>query len=248
MKKIIKYSLAASFALLMSGCATSNALGVGYEKSACEGSKHGGVCGSPSAIYKNKKLVKKIQENYKASGYPDQLFFSITPSGRILVKEDRNDHFQPYKHSKYEYEINELLNAKFGKTNLSNNLGNPSNNTQSDNLAIAYENKIKLVQTNTNVGTMIRNVGKYTRTWIAPNIDSNGDLVSAHEIYIVLSDPTWIVGEKEPKKTTDVDSATPMSSQIKLIDSNNSDFENAIANQSKEDSKEMSIVNDFLGE
>jgi hypothetical protein len=217
MKKNIKYIVSvSSMALLFGGCSSSNPFGVGYENSTCESSKSGGLCGAPSSIYKYKAQVKQIQKDYLMSGYKGELFFAISREGKIMVKESRDAKWQPYQGSEYESKIRAGLNSKY-KTNL----GSSYTSTKSDipvgknnDLSISYNQKQKYLQTRTNVGRMIRDNGEYSRVWVAPYVDRKGDLVSAHEIYTVIRDPEWIVGEKTPKKI--VDAATPIPSPISV--------------------------------
>lgn len=224
-----KYSLITMLigGLAFSGCATNNAFAVGYEKSACESSSKGGFCGSPSAIYEYKKKVIKIQEDYKSSGFPDDLFFSIKRDGSILVKAERDDKWQPYSDSRYEEEINSLLKLKFSKNSTSMDSSSTYSTTD---LSKEYDKKMSILRTTTNVGEMIRDSGKYTRTWVAPHVDIAGDLISAHELYIVLEEPKWVIGENTPKKTLDASSSTPFSGTLlnrkssKVININNKSY------------------------
>ena len=47
----------------------------------------------------------------------------------------------------------------------------------------------------------IRDVGYVRKVWIAPYSDINGNLVEAHNIYVVVKKPKWIIGEDFPEKT-----------------------------------------------
>lgn len=46
----------------------------------------------------------------------------------------------------------------------------------------------------------IRDIGYVRKVWIAPYSDSHGNLIDAHNIYIVVRKPKWIVGEKFPTR------------------------------------------------
>jgi len=209
-KKILTL-LSVSGILMFSGCSTDNMFGVGEEKSACEEAKGNGFCGAPSSIYKYRDKIKQMQRDYKYSGYPDKLFFSISREGVIGVKEDKDDKWQPYIGSKYEEEINKLLNMKTGT-----DLGVSSTSMdlpvgEENDLSMVYKEQKRYIQTRTNVGRMIRDNGEYTRTWIAPYVDNKGDLISAHEVYSVIKNPQWVVGEKTPKRVVEAATPTPIS-------------------------------------
>lgn len=217
MNKNLKYIVsAATMALLFGGCSSSNPFGVGYENSTCESSKSGGLCGSPSSIYKYKNKVKQIQKDYQMSGYPGELYFAISRDGKVMVKEERDAKWQPYEGSKYEAQISSDLKSKY-KTNLGSGYSAESSDIpvgQNNDLSVSYSKKEAYIQTRTNVGRMIRDNGEYSRVWVAPYVDKSGDLVSAHEIYTVLRDPEWVIGEKTPKKV--INSATPIPSPISV--------------------------------
>ena len=215
-KKIKTMVSIGGLALLFSGCSTDNPFGVGYEASACEQSKDGGLCGSPTSIYKYKNKVKEVQKNYLASGYPDKLFFAISRDGRIMVKEERDAKWRPYVGSPYESAINKGLKGKY-KTNLGSGYSSTSSDIpvgKNNDLSVSYNRSEKYIQTRTNVGRMIRDNGEYSRVWIAPYVDNKGDLVSAHEVYTVIRDPEWVIGEKTPKKV--LNAATPIPSPISI--------------------------------
>jgi len=217
MSKKIKYILSTvSVALLMSGCSTDNPFGVGYETSTCEASKSGGLCGSPSSIYQYKGKVKEIQKDYLASGYPEELFFAISREGNVMVKDERDGKWQKYEGSSYEKKIQAGLGSKY-KTNLGSgyqSVGSDIPVGKNNDLSVSYNRTQKYIQTRTNVGRMIRDNGEYSRVWVAPYVDKKGDLISAHEIYTVIRDPEWVVGEKTPKKV--VNAATPIPSPISI--------------------------------
>lgn len=197
--------------LLLSGCSTDNLFGVGEEHSACESAKGNGFCGAPSSIYKYKDKIKQIQRNYQYSGYPDKLFFSISREGVVGVKEDKDDNWQPYIGSKYEEEINKLLNLKTDTTLAVSSSSMDLPVGKGNDLSMTYKDQKQYIQTRTNVGRMIRDNGEYTRTWIAPYVDNKGDLISAHEVYSVIKNPQWIVGEKTPKRVVEAATPTPIS-------------------------------------
>ena len=47
----------------------------------------------------------------------------------------------------------------------------------------------------------IRDVGYVRKVWVAPYSDIHGNLIDAHNIYIVVKKPKWIIGEETPQRT-----------------------------------------------
>lgn len=209
--KLLHLSLLASLAILSTGCSLENPFGVGYEHSACESSSNFGVCGSPEDVYKYRDKIRETQNEYLKSGYEDELFFGITNDGSILVKEGRTDKWEQYSNSKIEKEIKTLLKENEDKK-AENNSVNKVNGfinynkvdipaTEGTDLSIKYQSQGRIIQTRTNIGDMIRDNGLVQKVWVAPVVDIKGDLISAHEIFVVVKDPSWIVGEETPSNT-----------------------------------------------
>lgn len=205
--KIISFVLLAS--ILFSGCSFSNPFGIGQEKSACEVSAGFGVCGEPKKIYLHRDKIKQLQNDYMKSGYDEELFFAINETGDMLVKSERDDNWQRYDGSKIQKEINKRLSKqkseekKLDETKrISGNisLGQDIPVTMGNDLSLIYQNQKPLIETRTNVGEIIRDNGLIQKIWIAPVVDSKKDLISAHEIYLVVKEPRWVVGEETPKQ------------------------------------------------
>lgn len=204
--KIIYLSVLGIGTLLMTGCSTENPFGVGYEHSACESSSNFGVCGAPDDVYTYKDKILRVQRNYLKSGLNTELFFGITHDGTILVKDHRTDKWQEYNSSKWKKiiekrvyrnnEINKKGRLAKGKLNYYSSGRKISGNAD---LSIQYKRQGTILQTRTNVGNMIRDNGQIQRIWVAPVVDKKGDLISAHELYVVIRQPKWIVGERTPK-------------------------------------------------
>jgi len=204
--------LIAGISILTTGCSTENPFGVGYEHSACESSSKFGVCGSPEDVYTYRDKIRKIQNDYLKSGLDQELFFGITHNGRIMVKEGRTDKWQDYELSPWKNKIEERVyrnSPKYSektnedlyetKTKL-NYFAVDIPVTEGNDLSIKYKKQGSIIQTRTNVGDMIRDNGLVQRIWVAPVVDRKGDLISAHEIYAVVKEPSWIIGESTPKK------------------------------------------------
>lgn len=276
-KKIITTTLLSS--ILFSGCSFSNPFGIGEEKSACEVSSGFGVCGSPKKIYSHRDKIKKMQQDYMQSGYEDELFFGINDNGDILVKADRDEHWQTYKGSKIEEEINNLLADKKNAMNEyegkkvtinteTNGLSQDIPVTVETDLSIKYKEQKPLIQTRTNVGDIIRDNGLIQKVWVAPVKDDKGDLISAHEIYVVIKTPDWIIGEATPKdQGREVsDLPTPFSNKLlekintstekedKIVKKYNNNDEAGLAeeinyDESKlDDSGDLNLINNYIKE
>jgi len=190
----------------MTGCATSNPFGVGYEHSACESSSKFGVCGAPEDVYTYRDKIRKVQQDYLKSGIDQELFFGITHDGRIMVKEGRTEKWQDYEKSSWREEINDRV---YGRTKSSSKTYSANGKlnyyavdipvTEGSDLSLKYKKQGTIIQTRTNVGDMIRDNGLVQRIWVAPVVDKKGDLISAHELYVVVKEPQWIIGESTPK-------------------------------------------------
>lgn len=220
MKKTILLSVFA--ATIFSGC-FSNPFGIGHEKSSCEVSSGFGVCGEPKKIYTHRDKIKQLQSDYMKSGYDGDLYFGINDSGDMLVKDDREGRWMNYNGSRIQAEIEALLekkdpvriqDAKIRKAS-------PSMITQDipvtneNDLSVKYMLQKPVIQTRTNVGEVIRDNGLVQKIWIAPVVDSKNDLISAHEIYLVVKEPKWVVGEDTPKNMKNIgEIPTPMSEKV----------------------------------
>jgi len=67
-----------------------------------------------------------------------------------------------------------------------------ANNLAVKNRSLVIQNYTKMVP--------IRDLGYIRKVWLAPYTNVNGDLVDAHDIYLVIKKPKWIVGEDFPKR------------------------------------------------
>jgi hypothetical protein len=275
-KNLYSIILIASF---FGGCAASNPFGVGLEHSSCESSSKGGICGAPRNIYKYRESVKKIQSDYLKAGIEQDLFFGISEDGRILVKEKRTGKWQQYDKSKWKKIINERVYQGYDPQTLQNNGENYQEvNTFYDNgyggqdvpvtkgndLSLKFNKQSRYIQSRANTGDIIRDNGLIQRTWIAPYVDDKGDLVTAHEVFVVLKKPEWIIGERTPKKLKNSIKNLPTPMSEKILDTTYSsaqednviDSFNMSANiktepksvQVKIPSNDEEILNNFVGE
>ena len=223
-------------ATLFTGCSLKNPFGIGYDTSVSETSKSKtfGVSGSPKDIYKHRDIIRKTQDEYLSSGIKDVLYFGIDKKGNMLVKKDRDEEWQKYETSPWKDKIDEANKknkekedelekkraAKAAKS--AQGVGGFVNSPNSDitvtagnDLSVQYKEQGRLVSTRTQVGDIIRDNGQIQQVFVANYIDNEGNLVSSHELYVVVKEPSWIVGEKTPKTMTNMSEIpTPISKNM----------------------------------
>lgn len=223
-------------ATLFTGCSLKNPFGIGYDTSVSETSKSKtfGVSGSPKDIYKHRDIIRKTQDEYLSSGIKDVLYFGIDKKGNMLVKKDRDEEWQKYetspwkdkideanrKNKEKEEELEKKRAAKAAKS--AQGTGGFVNSPNSDitvtagnDLSVQYKEQGRLVSTRTQVGDIIRDNGQIQQVFVANYIDNEGNLVSSHELYVVVKEPSWIVGEKTPKTMTNMSEIpTPISKNM----------------------------------
>lgn len=273
MKKTILLSVFA--ATIFSGC-FSNPFGIGHEKSSCEVSSGFGVCGEPKKIYTHRDKIKQLQSDYMKSGYDGDLYFGINDSGEMLVKDDREGRWMNYNGSRIQAEIESLLekkdpvrmqDAKVRKAS-SGMITQDIPVTNENDLSVKYMLQKPVIQTRTNVGEVIRDNGLVQKIWIAPVVDSKNDLISAHEIYLVVKEPKWVVGEDTPKNMKNIgEIPTPMSEKVlekievedkhqeTVVNHYNNDNKAGLSNEIKngdsqekklENQEDLNLINQFL--
>lgn len=223
-------------ATLFTGCSLKNPFGIGYDTSVSETSKSKtfGVSGSPKDIYKHRDIIRKTQDEYLSSGIKDVLYFGIDKKGNMLVKKDRDEEWQKYETSPWKDKIDEanrknkekeeeLEKKRAAKASKSaQGTGGFVNSPNSDitvtagnDLSVQYKEQGRLVSTRTQVGDIIRDNGQIQQVFVANYIDNEGNLVSSHELYVVVKEPSWIVGEKTPKTMTNMSEIpTPISKNM----------------------------------
>lgn len=242
-------------ATLFTGCSLKNPFGIGYDTSVSETSKSKtfGVSGSPKDIYKHRDIIRKTQDEYLSSGIKDVLYFGIDKKGNMLVKKDRDEEWQKYETSPWKDKIDEanrknkekeeeLEKKRAAKASKSaQGVGGFVNSPNSDitvtagnDLSVQYKEQGKLVSTRTQVGDIIRDNGQIQQVFVANYIDNEGNLVSSHELYVVVKEPSWIVGEKTPKTMTNMgEIPTPIS-------------KNMLQEQTKSEKADERIVGSYL--
>ena len=279
--KILKGLLfSATTLFLLSGCAASNPFGIGYDKTVCENANDLGFCGRPEDIYKYKRKIKQVQADYIKSGISTKLYFAITDDGTVLVKDKREGPWVPYRISKWSRIIHNRLNKEIEIMNKIEQKNSLKNNTiknarvytlkqdipvtRGNDLSVQYKKQSTILETRTNTGNLIRSYGQIQKVWIAPYVDKKQNLVTAHEIFIVLKNPKWIVGEKYPNRIKNSNIGvipTPISEDVlkqqqiynnyneKVINFYNKGATKELKNtikQEKQQIKGMRIINNFL--
>jgi hypothetical protein len=293
MKKKLKTSLALLGAsiFLLTGCSSKNPFGIGYEHSVCEGqTKEFGMCGSPKSIFKYESKIKEVQKEYFESGLKKKLYFAVDRDGNILVKDTRDGKWQFYETSKWKKIIENLVHKKKEKmerlktkeaasvTSVQYRYINNKINlsalpqdvpvTKADDLSVKYQEQGPLVVTRTKIGNLIRDMGLIQPVFVSNYVDKDGDLVSAHEIYVVVKEPSWVIGEKTPKYVPSDTYPTPLSKKIikkgvaheqyqeDVIKDYNLNYKKGIINAVKnnpqikeqENQNNLDIINQFLKE
>ncbi len=273
MKKTILLSVFA--ATIFTGC-FSNPFGIGHEKSSCEVSSGFGVCGEPKKIYTHRDKIKQLQSDYMKSGYDGDLYFGINDSGEMLVKDDREGRWMNYNGSRIQAEIESLLEKKDPVRMQDAKVRKASSSMVTQDIPVTNENDLSVkymlqkpvIQTRTNVGEVIRDNGLVQKIWIAPVVDSKNDLISAHEIYLVVKEPKWVVGEDTPKNMKNIgEIPTPMSEKVlekievedkhqeTVVNHYNNDNKAGLSNEIKngdsqekklENQEDLNLINQFL--
>ena len=248
---------------LLTGCSVKNPFGIGYDSSACEAQeKDFGMCGSPESIYLYKDKVKAVEKDYFDSGIKQKLFFGISPNGTILVKSDRDANWEKYETSKWKVLIESKLKEKAlkekviknkfkinGKINLaSQSLKQDIPVTQKNDLSVKYQKQGKIIETRTSKGGFIRDNGLIQPVFIAPYVDSHDDLVAGHEVYVVVKNPSWVIGEQNPSNVGRLENfPTPVSQDLlkqqnrtniyqeKVINDYNINYKKGVLNANKND-------------
>jgi len=214
--------------VMFTGCSLKNPFGIGYDRSACDDAKSFGVCGSPKNILKYKDIVRSVQKRYFYAALDQQLFFAVNEKGKMLVKEDRDGSWEPYDLSDWKKLIDKRiadLRAReaameggsgavtLGKTDLSG-LSSDIPVTKESDLSIVYQKQGILIETRTKVGNIIRDNGLIQPALISSYVDKGNTLNAAHEIYVVVREPEWIVGEQTPRNVEIGVIPTPISTEL----------------------------------
>jgi hypothetical protein len=273
--KVLIHSAILSSIIMFSGCSAANPFGIGYDTSVCEDSKDFGVCGSPKEIYNNRDAIRKVQSDYLRAELNTVLFFAINKNSEIVVKEDRDGKWELYETSRWKTIIDNNISKISDK--ISDNdkkerkagpvkYGGDIPITEDSDLSIKYKQQGPLLVSRTNIGDIIRDNGIIQQTFVANYADYTGDLISSHELYIVVKDPEWVVGEKAPKESSIQNIPTPISTELlkkqdrvneyqeRIIDRYNIDDQGAVVEAVNNDptkidqdqKNNMDLINSFI--
>lgn len=251
-------AVTAGLLFTMTGCSLKDPFGIGYDTSSCEDSKNFGACGSPKDLYKNRDLIRGVQKDYMMSGIEDELFFAINSDGKMLVKADRDEKWIPYDNSKFKQEIDsrnkktkELVDGQSGagkyvpQGNSSARVISPIATYQNDipvtdetDLSIKYKEQGPLIVSRTKVGDIIRDNGLIQQVFVANYVDHSNDLIASHEMYVVVKDPEWIVGERTPKNVKVDRMPTPLSTKLITDETKTTQFQEDVVDSYNSDDKE----------
>lgn len=281
-------AVTAGLLFTMTGCSLKDPFGIGYDSSSCEDSKNFGACGSPKDLYKNRDLIRGVQKDYIMSGIEDELFFAINNEGKMLVKADRDDKWMPYDGSKFKKDIEsrnkktkDLIEGESDQHKSSQHISHDKSSsrvispiatyqndipvTDETDLSIKYKEQGPLIVSRTKVGDIIRDNGLIQQVFVANYVDHANDLIASHEMYVVVKDPEWIVGEKTPKNVKIDKMPTPISTKLitdevkttkfqeDVVDSYNSDDKEGLISVmtmdpkvEKEKNEDTDLINSFL--
>ena len=221
--------LTMSSLVFLSGCSMKDPFGVGYDSSVCSKSKSFGVCGAPKDVYKYRDKIRSVQNKYLQSKLDTTLYFSITPNGIVQVKADRDGQWERYDISEWSRIIEKRLreenlrirkNESLAKSFNRNAIGLDSviNSdipvTKGGDLSVKYQSQGPLLVTRTRIGDIIRDQGLVQQVFVANYADTDGDLVSSHELFVVVRKADWVVGEKTPKNVSLDSFPTPISTKL----------------------------------
>lgn len=273
--KILLHSAILSSIIMFSGCSAANPFGIGYDTSVCEDSKDFGVCGSPKEIYNNRDAIRKVQADYLRAELNTVLFFAINKNSEIVVKEDRDGKWEIYETSRWKTLIdnnNSKISEKISEHDKRERKAGPVKYsgdipiTEDSDLSIKYKKQGPLLVSRTNIGDIIRDNGIIQQTFVANYADYTGDLISSHELYIVVKDPEWVVGEKAPKESNIQNIPTPISTELlkkqdrvneyqeRIVDRYNIDDQGAVVEAVNNDptkidqdqKNNMDLINSFI--
>jgi len=295
MNKLLRIAtLTAVGALFFTGCSMKDPFGVGYDSSVCNNSKSFGVCGAPKDVYKYRDKIREVQNKYLKARLDTTLYFAVNPQGVIQVKSDRDAPWERYDISDWYTLIEEKIKeedmrikeneekAKAIKKKISANCYGEECKarkavdwtqivesdlpvTKGGDLSVKYQKQGPLLVTRTKIGNIIRDQGLIQEVFVANYSDTDGDLVSSHEVFVVVREPDWVVGERTPKNVKLESFPTPISQELikkqqvvnsyqeKTISSYNVDTASGYAESKKEPVKEntiqdSAIINNFLNQ
>ena len=180
-KRLIYMGLVAM--LTLTGCSSKDSILVpGQLESDCDAGAAGlGVCGTPKNIYTHRDQIKHIK-------FEEDESYRVDSKGKIWNTES-GDEVKPSSELSTG-----CVGCEGGESDENLEVGASGKKN-----AIRLKNRSLVVKTKQD-SAVIRDLGYVQSVWIAPHETRKGDLVSAHEIYVVIKQPKWIIGEEQPQK------------------------------------------------
>ncbi len=182
-------------ALMLSGCNSKESLLVpGQSESDCsDKASKLGVCGSPKSIFEHQDRIKGIY-------YEEGESYRVDKSGRIFNIDSGDEVIPGVKPDDCGTSVCPGCENDNKNTGCSQAASSNISLSSGGSNGIALSNRALVVDT-PQKSSVIRDMGWQQKVWIAPHENSTGDLVEAHGIYVVIQEPKWIIGEREPQKT-----------------------------------------------
>lgn len=185
-------------AALFSACSSNTSILLPGQSASDCGDKASklGVCGSPRSIYEHQDRIKEIY-------YEEGESYRVDRNGRIFNVGNGKEIIPGVKPddcgtSIYLGENDSGRTGDCGTTASDALVAIGSSGAGlSGNKGVAFSNRSLVVDTPQRAA-VIRDMGWQQKVWIAPHENSTGDLVEAHGLYVVIQEPHWIVGEKQP--------------------------------------------------
>lgn len=180
---------AALGALLMSGCSSKSSLLVpGQIESDCaEGANKLGVCGNPMSIYENRDKIKKIY-------YEEGESYRVDRKGKVFNIDSGEEVIPGVRPDDCGTSVCPGCDDEESAGGCGSSGGSPDSKGE-----VRLAGRSMIVKT-PQESTVIRDMGWQQKVWIAPYETKKRDLVEAHGIYVVVKEPSWIIGEQMPQR------------------------------------------------
>jgi len=198
MKMLHTAAIATFTMLLLSGCSGKQSILVpGQSEGDCDArAQKLGVCGTPKAIYEHRDAIKHIY-------FEEDEAYRVSKNGKIYNIETGEEVIPGQKPDSCGLAVcpgceNEGAQGGVSADGHGTSTGGYSKPGKND--GIRLQNRSLVIGTQDGQ-TPIRDLGLIQKLWIAPHENAAGDLISAHTIHVVVREPSWIVGEEQPKRT-----------------------------------------------
>jgi hypothetical protein len=185
--------------LLLVGCSGKQSLLTpGQVEGDCDAKAAGlGVCGTPKSIYEHRDKIKHIY-------FEEDEAYRVSKNGKIYNTETGEEVIPGKKPDGCGLAVCPGCEEDEAFMNEDGGLATGDNKRSYNYRRAGMSDDIRLSNRSLIVETpqkqsVIRDLGMVQKIWIAPHEDRSGDLISAHEVFVVIKKPSWIVGEKTPK-------------------------------------------------